>query len=115
MPDSDNPKQRRSKILLSFQNLDFTLRAVSLSDLFSIVCVTTYVALCVAKLGIGELCDHFSYPSVTNNGGEFFFDRSPRNFDAVLGLYRTGKLHLSQGVSEKSESKVATFFYKTVL
>ena len=25
--------------------------------------------------------------------------RSPRNFDAILGLYRTGKLHLSQGVS----------------
>jgi hypothetical protein len=24
--------------------------------------------------------------------------RSPRNFDAILGLYRTGKLHLSQGV-----------------
>ncbi len=26
--------------------------------------------------------------------------RSPRNFDAVLGLYRIGKLHLSQGVSK---------------
>ena len=25
--------------------------------------------------------------------------RSPRNFDSILGLYRTGKLHLSQGVS----------------
>ena len=25
--------------------------------------------------------------------------RSPRNFDAILGLYRTDKLHLSQGVS----------------
>ena len=24
--------------------------------------------------------------------------RSPRNFDSILGLYRTGKLHLSQGV-----------------
>ena len=25
--------------------------------------------------------------------------RSPRNFDSILGLYRPGKLHLSQGVS----------------
>jgi len=43
--------------------------------------------------GIGELCDSFSHAN-----REYFFDRSPRNFDAVLGLYRTGKLHLSQGV-----------------
>ena len=44
--------------------------------------------------GIQELCD--SYNLATR---EYFFDRSPRNFDAILGLYRTGKLHLSQGVS----------------
>ena len=31
---------------------------------------------------------------------EYFFDRSPRNFDAVLGLYRNGKLHLAAGVSD---------------
>ena len=28
--------------------------------------------------------------------------RSPRNFDSILGLYRTGKLHLSQGVRTPS-------------
>ena len=44
--------------------------------------------------GIQELCDSYNLAS-----REYFFDRSPRNFDAILGLYRTGKLHLSQGVS----------------
>ena len=44
-------------------------------------------------LGVEELCDDFSY-----GRREYYFDRSPRNFDAILGLYRTGKLHLSQGV-----------------
>ncbi|XP_059098158.1 potassium voltage-gated channel protein Shab-like isoform X3 [Tigriopus californicus] len=48
---------------------------------------------CPNLRGIRELCDDFSYPR-----REYYFDRSPRNFDAVLGLYRTGKLHLSQGV-----------------
>ena len=45
-------------------------------------------------IGIQELCDAYSL-----SHKEFYFDRSPRNFDAILGLYRTGKLHLSQGVS----------------
>ena len=44
--------------------------------------------------GIQELCDSYNLAN-----REYFFDRSPRNFDAILGLYRTGKLHLSQGVS----------------
>ena len=43
--------------------------------------------------GIQELCDSYNLAN-----REYFFDRSPRNFDAILGLYRTGKLHLSQGV-----------------
>ena len=43
--------------------------------------------------GIQELCDSYNL-----SNREYFFDRSPRNFDAILGLYRTGKLHLSQGV-----------------
>ena len=30
--------------------------------------------------------------------------RSPRNFDAVLGLYRTGKLHLAAGVGHFLQS-----------
>ena len=29
---------------------------------------------------------------------EQLITRSPRNFDAVLGLYRTNKLHLAAGV-----------------
>ena len=45
--------------------------------------------------GIQELCDSYNMAN-----REYFFDRSPRNFDAILGLYRTGKLHLSQGVSQ---------------
>ena len=38
--------------------------------------------------------------------------RSPRNFDAVLGLYRIGKLHLSQGVSKAIMYKNDTSFEK---
>ena len=45
-------------------------------------------------LGLQELCDAYSLAR-----REYYFDRSPRNFDAILGLYRTDKLHLSQGVS----------------
>ena len=44
--------------------------------------------------GLKELCDAYSLKH-----REYYFDRSPRNFDAILGLYRTNKLHLSQGVS----------------
>jgi hypothetical protein len=29
---------------------------------------------------------------------EFFFDRSPRIFENVLGLYRKGELHLTESV-----------------
>jgi len=48
---------------------------------------------CVTHKGLSQLCDSYSLEL-----REYFFDRSPRNFDAVLGLYRTGKLHLAAGV-----------------
>ena len=46
--------------------------------------------------GLQDLCDAYSLAK-----REYYFDRSPRNFDAILGLYRTDKLHLSQGVSQQ--------------
>ena len=45
--------------------------------------------------GLIQICDSYSLED-----REYFFDRSPRNFDAILGLYRNGKLHLAAGVSE---------------
>ena len=39
------------------------------------------------------LCDSFSL--ITR---EFFFDRSPRIFENILGLYRKGELHLTESV-----------------
>ena len=51
-------------------------------------------------LGLHQLCDAYSLAK-----REYYFDRSPRNFDAILGLYRTDKLHLSQGVRENSRQK----------
>ena len=47
--------------------------------------------------GLKELCDAYSLQR-----REYYFDRSPRNFDSILGLYRTDKLHLSQGVENLS-------------
>jgi len=39
------------------------------------------------------LCDSFSLST-----REFFFDRSPRIFENILGLYRKGELHLTESV-----------------
>ena len=39
------------------------------------------------------LCDSFSLES-----REFYFDRSPRIFENILGLYRKGELHLTESV-----------------
>ena len=46
-------------------------------------------------VGLIQICDSYSLED-----REYFFDRSPRNFDAILGLYRNGKLHLAAGVSK---------------
>ena len=48
--------------------------------------------------GLIQICDSYSLED-----REYFFDRSPRNFDAILGLYRNGKLHLAAGVSENNK------------
>merc|ERR550532_2016511 len=48
---------------------------------------------CVTHRGLLQICDSYSLEH-----REYFFDRSPRNFDAILGLYRNGKLHLAAGV-----------------
>ena len=39
------------------------------------------------------LCDSFSLVR-----REFYFDRSPRIFENILGLYRKGELHLTESV-----------------
>ena len=41
-----------------------------------------------------------------SSSGNTFFDRSPRNFDAILGLYRNGKLHLPAGVRKIHKDQV---------
>ena len=40
-----------------------------------------------------SLCDAFSLAN-----REFYFDRSPRVFENILGLYRKGELHLTESV-----------------
>ena len=60
---------------------------------------------CVTHRGLLKICDAYSLEE-----REYFFDRSPRNFDAILGLYRNGKLHLAAGVSWFSESDVLNEF-----
>ena len=42
------------------------------------------------------LCDSFCLAT-----REFYFDRSPRIFENILGLYRKGELHLTESVCPK--------------
>ena len=44
-----------------------------------------------------SLCDSFCLVS-----REFYFDRSPRIFENILGLYRKGELHLTESVCPKA-------------
>eukprot|EP00090_Calanus_glacialis_P008953 TRINITY_DN17274_c0_g1_i1.p1 TRINITY_DN17274_c0_g1~~TRINITY_DN17274_c0_g1_i1.p1 ORF type:complete len:566 (-),score=77.28 TRINITY_DN17274_c0_g1_i1:155-1852(-) len=46
---------------------------------------------CRTNEEILELCDKFN---IEDN--EYYFDRHPRNFGAVINFYRTGKLHLGE-------------------
>ena len=39
-----------------------------------------------------ELCDEFT----PGDPPEYFFDRNPDNFPAILNMYRTGSLHATE-------------------
>jgi len=48
-----------------------------------------------SEVEILSLCDSFT---LHHNKREFYFDRSPRIFENILGLYRKGELHLTERV-----------------
>lgn len=48
---------------------------------------------CISNTAMLEICDRYILAD-----SEFFFDRSPRHFESILNLYRTGQLHLMEGV-----------------
>ena len=64
---------------------------------FIIVNISTqYVLIPLYTAEILSLCDSFCLVS-----REFYFDRSPRVFENILGLYRKGELHLTESVCPK--------------
>ena len=57
-------------------------------------CVKSLVDfVCIFSVEILSLCDSYSLQR-----REFYFDRSPRIFENILGLYRKGELHLTERV-----------------
>ena len=54
------------------------------------------------------LCDSYSLTS-----REFYFDRSPRIFENILGLYRKGELHLTESVCPKAGAMICKKIVKT--
>jgi len=58
--------------------------------------------------GVLELCDDVASVDLGCGGGgtrtEYFFDRHPRSFGAVIEFYRTGKLHLVEDLCALSFS-----------
>ena len=63
--------------------------------------VTWQLMILFCDAGLQQICDSYSLEQ-----REYFFDRSPRNFDAILGLYRNGKLHLPAGVRKIHKDQV---------
>ena len=65
-------------------------------SLYKYLCKNMCVDVCFISAEILNLCDSFCLAN-----REFYFDRSPRIFENILGLYRKGELHLTESVCPK--------------